>query len=276
MSYTNIVFAGGGNRCFWQAGFWQLASKHLDLKPNNIASVSAGSAISCAILADRIDETLASTLEVISTNTKNRYWSNALKGKNIHPHSELYRQIIYKAMDDSSLGKIQAGPTNDILLSEIPSWLGPRSAVLVGLTSYQLEKKLYQPVHPKFGRKLGFKSRFVPANECKSIEQLADTILSSSCTPPFTPLMFHQGSPVLDGGMVDNVPIHGVDTSKGKTLVLLSRPYKKLPGNDAVDYVQPLSPVPISSWDYTKPNEIIATFEQGKKDAEYYLAKMLQ
>jgi len=85
--FQNIVFAGGGNRCFWQAGLWQELAKHIDLAPTKIASVSAGSAISCAILANRIDETLNATMEVQAQNSKHRYWSHALPGKNIHPHS---------------------------------------------------------------------------------------------------------------------------------------------------------------------------------------------
>jgi len=269
--YTNIVFAGGGNRCFWQAGFWTEFSKEVELKPTAIASVSAGSAISSAILAGRIEETLAATVDVQAANSKNRYWSNALKGKNIHPHSELYRRIIHKALDHESLIKLQNAPSNRLLMAELPSWLGPRSAVLVGLMTYQLEKKLYQPVHPKWGRKVGFKSRFVEVNQCETVDALADLILCSSCTPPFTPIMRNRGDTVLDGGMVDNVPLHGVDTKKGKTLVLLSRPYKTLPKITNVDYAAPLQIVPVSGWDYTSPNDVIATFEQGKQDAQHYL-----
>lgn len=271
--YTNIVFAGGGNRCFWQAGFWTEFSKEVALNPKSIASVSAGSAISCAILADRIEETLAATIEVQERNSKNRYWSNAFKGKNVHPHSELYRKIIHKALDQESVSKLQQATTNRLLLAELPRWLGARSGVLVGLASYQLEKKLYQPVHPNWGRKVGFKSRFVEANQCQTVDELADLILCSSCTPPFTPIMRHKGSTVLDGGMVDNVPLHGVNIQEGRTLVLLSRPYKNLPTKPNVDYAAPLQTVPVSGWDYTSPNDVIATFEQGKHDAKHYLKR---
>lgn len=272
--YTNLVFAGGGNRCFWQAGFWEAFSERVETNPSTIASVSAGSAISCAIFAGRIKETLEATIEVQSQNKKNRYWSRALQGKNVHPHAELYRKIVAKAIDEKSLLSLQSGPTNRVLLAELPPFLGPRSSVALGLISYQLEKKLFHPVHPRFGAKLGFRSRFIAANTCTSVDELCDLILSSSCTPPFTPIMKHQGVPVLDGGMVDNVPLHGINQASGKTLVMLSRPYARLPSKTSVDYVAPRAPVSVSSWDYTSPNLVLATYEQGKQDALLYLKEM--
>ena len=272
--YDNLVFAGGGNRCFWQAGFWEEFSRHVDASPSNIASVSAGAAISCAIFAGKTRETLEATMEVQGANPKNRYWSRALKGENVHPHSELYRRIIHKALDQECLQTLKQGPRNQVLLAEIPSWLGPRSAVMVGMLAYQLEKKLLHPVHPQWGRKVGFRSRFVEANLCNSVDELADLILSSSCTPPFTPIMRHKGDVVLDGGMVDNVPVHGVDTTKGKTLVLLSRPYDALPKLANIHYVAPSQKLPIDSWDYTSPDKVLQTYEQGKSDAKGYLKAM--
>lgn len=272
--YDNLVFAGGGNRCFWQAGFWDEFTRHVEVKPSNIASVSAGSAISCAIFAGRTEETLEATMEVQNTNHKNRYWSRALKGKNVHPHSELYRKIIHRALDEESLQTLKKGPTNNILLAEIPNCLGPRSAVLVGMLAYQLEKKIRHPVHPTWGRKIGFRSRFVTANSCDTVDELANLILSSSCTPPFTPIMRHKGDVVLDGGMVDNVPVHGVKTPNAKTLVLLSRPYTSLPTTPNIHYVAPSKKPPIDSWDYTSPDKVLQTFEQGKTDAKRHLRAM--
>ena len=37
-----VVFAGGGNRCYWQGGFWEAASPLLGLRPGTLVGVSAG------------------------------------------------------------------------------------------------------------------------------------------------------------------------------------------------------------------------------------------
>lgn len=274
MTINSLVFAGGGNRCFWQAGFWHTYTQEVEVKPKAIASVSAGSAVSCALFAGKILETLEITKEVMSRNAKNRYLSNLFSDEPVYPHSHLYRHIIHQAINENDLEKLRQGPENRILLAHIPAWLGPCSAVLVGLGAYQLEKKLSHPVHPVLGRKLGFRSEFVMANQAQSIAELSDIILSSSCTPPFTPIMYRHGKPVLDGGLVDNVPVHGVDNEPGQMLVLLSRPYKQLPNIPNRTYIQPSKPVPAVSWDYTNPEAVQATFDQGVEDAKRYLQHM--
>jgi predicted acylesterase/phospholipase RssA len=271
MIFENVVFAGGGNRCFWQAGFWLTVRDYLDADPKHIASVSAGSAISCALFSHKFEEVYENTLKVMTDNKKNRYWNNLLNSEPIHPHNKLYRHIIETSLDEESLKVLHKGPKNHILVAHIPSWLGPKTATLIGISAYQLEKKLFHPVHPKFGRALGFKSEFIAAQECKTLTELTDLIISSSCTPPFTPLMYQSGKAVLDGGMIDNIPVHGVNNFPGHTLVLCSRPYKNLPTIDGRTYIAPSNPVAVNSWDYTNPEAIKITFNQGKEDALLFL-----
>ena len=267
----NVVFAGGGNRCFWQAGFWRTVTKDLPIQPKRIASVSAGSAISSALFSGKFEETFEITKEVMSRNAKNRYLENLLNKNPVYPHSVLYREIIMRSINNEALRTLQTGPENRILVAHLPPYLGPRSSVLLGIGAYQMEKMLLKPVHPKLGRALGFSSEFLSNKDCNSVEALADAILSSSCTPPFTPLMYRHGKPVLDGGMVDNVPVHGVAHESGKTLVLLSRPYKKLPQTGERIYVQPSQPVPVKSWDYTSPEKVSETYALGVKDGFAFL-----
>ena len=271
MLFNNVVFAGGGNRCFWQAGFWQSIENELEKQPENIASVSAGSAISCSLFSGCFDTVYETTLDVMAKNKKNRYWTNLLSPQPIHPHETLYRYIIDKSIDAEGLSKLHTGPKNHILLANIPSWLGPRSSTFVGISAYQLEKKLFHPVHPRLGRKLGFTSQFVTVQECQTVRSLNDLILSSSCTPPLTPLMYRAGKPVLDGGMIDNIPIHGVSAYPGNTLVLCSRPYKKFPTIEGRTYVAPSRPVPAKSWDYTNPKAVQETYLLGKQDGLNFL-----
>ena len=271
MKFENIVFAGGGNRCFWQAGFWQTISEQLDQAPDHIASVSAGAAISCALFSGKFELVYNNTLKVVSENKKNRYWQNLLTKDPIHPHSTLYRHIIETSIDEIGLETLHKGPKNHILVAHIPKYLGPRASTILGISAYQLEKKIFKPVHPKFGKSLGFKSEFIDVQNCATVAELSDVILSSSCTPPFTPLMFRSGKAVLDGGMIDNIPVHGIDNYPGKTLVLCSRPYKKLPSITNRVYVAPSKPVPVSSWDYTNPEAIKLTYSQGMQDAITFL-----
>ena len=210
----------------------------------------------------------------MTDNKKNRYWKNLFNSKPIHPHNHLYRYIIETAIDQEGLNALQQGPKNHILVAHIPSWLGPKSATLIGISAYQLEKKLFHPVHPKSGKALGFKSEFIKVQDCQTVNDLCNLIISSSCTPPFTPLMYQSGKAVLDGGIIDNIPVHGVSHFPGRTLVLCSRPYDNLPKITERIYLAPSKPVAVSSWDYTNPEAIRDTYQQGKEDALSFLESL--
>lgn len=267
----HAVFAGGGNRCFWQAGFWNSIAEALNLKPQIFISVSAGSAISSAIIANRMMETLQVTRRMIEKNAYNHRWQNLVKGEPVFPHERIYRQIVTEVLQGEGLEKLKAGPENLIAITRIPKWLGARSATALGLGAYQLEKKLKHPVHPIAGKKLGFTAEFISTHHQTSLTDVANLILASSCTPPFTPLMYWNNRPALDGGLVDNVPVHGIKKPESPTLVLLSRPYPQLPTHPNRIYVQPSQKVPVKAWDYTNPEGIQETFDQGRRDGDQFL-----
>lgn len=271
-SIRQVVFAGGGNRCFWQAGFWSSVAARTGLAPERAVAVSAGSALACAIFAGRVEQALALTCQAMAANARNRYWGNLWKNEPVFPHAAIYRGILLDALDEGALRQLHQGPELLVEITRFPTWMSAISAVLLGLGAYQLEKHLFHPVHPSWGRRLGFRPEFVPVGDCIDTDSLADLILASSCTPPFTPLMRWQGQPALDGGLVDNVPVSPTAGRPGPTLVLLSRPYRNLPRIAGRLYVQPSQPVPVSAWDYTDPQAVEATFRQGQRDGELFLA----
>ncbi|MGI9024564.1 MAG: patatin-like phospholipase family protein [Burkholderiaceae bacterium] len=45
--FEQVVFAGGGNRCWWQAGWWDVVAPAISLKPRVIAGVSAAAPTAC-------------------------------------------------------------------------------------------------------------------------------------------------------------------------------------------------------------------------------------
>jgi len=40
--FDAVVFAGGGNRCYWQGGFYEAAAPRLGLEPKLVVGASAG------------------------------------------------------------------------------------------------------------------------------------------------------------------------------------------------------------------------------------------
>jgi len=78
---------------------------------------------------------------------------------------------------------------------------------------------------------------------------------------------------VLDGGIIDGVPVEGVEPARS-TLVLLTRrfPDAALPRVAGRTYVQPSEAIPIETWDYASPDGVRATFELGARDGRAFAA----
>ena len=270
--FESAVFAGGGNRCFWQAGFWAEAAPALELSPRVVAGVSAGATIASIALAGRTDETLRWFKAATAQNPRNFYPWNPLRGRPLFPHYAMYRAAILHALDPAAIGALHGGPDVRVLLARPPRWAGPRLAVAFGFGLYEIEKRVLAPVHPTWGVRAGFDAEVVSVRDCATPDDLADLLIASSCTPPFTPVQLRGGRPALDGGLVDNVPVAALDAAPGPTLVLLTRRYDPLrlasiPGRT---YVQPSDALPVSKWDYTSPDHIQATFDLGRRDGERF------
>lgn len=280
--FDQVVLAGGGNRCWWQAGFWHVLNEKIPQTPKKLIAISAGAATACLFYArpgkSGAEWGLNYYAQALDKVRKNANWANLFSSDPVFPHHQIYRAAL-KNILGGRFDLIKKGPEIEIGLAKTPRWLGPRLSVAVGLTVYNLEKYFKKSLHPTLGKTIGFTREFIRAQDCASEDDLIELILQSSCTPPFTPVMYRDGQAVLDGGLVDNVPIDGLSLSlegspRSKVLVLLTRRYsqpdhfvKELPGL-RLTYIQPSHPVPISSWDYAHHELMPLTYQQGRADAE--------
>ncbi len=273
--FEQVVFAGGGNRCWWQAGFWDIVAPKIGLQPRIIGAVSAGAATACMLYANRSEDVLAYYQSRLATNRRNAHWGNLFRsGERVFPHARLYREALKAVLGGEHFRRMRdTAPEIRIQFSRLPRRLGPRTAVGVGLLAYNIEKYWKQSLHPQFGRRLGFTSEVVRVQDCASDDDLVSLLVASSCTPPFTPIEYRNGRPTLDGGLVDNVPVDTVEKGRS-TLVLVTRRYPKRPMvfvHKGRLYVQPSRKVPVSSWDYTDPAGMALTYQQGRGDGELFL-----
>lgn len=272
-SVDALVLAGGGCRCFWQAGFLEVVAPEIELRPAEVAAVSAGSAMACMVFGDAVEEGLAYFLERTERNERNVYPGNLWGDEPVFPHERIYRDTILHACDAAAFSRLRDGPDIRVLLSRPPAWLGPLGGVAVGFLVYETEKRLSPSVHPTLTQQLGFEPDVVSIEACATPLELAELVLHSSCTPPFTPIYERNGRPVLDGGLVDNVPVKALTPRVTKVLVLLTRrsPREAIPESDDRLYVQPSQPIPIDKWDYASPDLVRATLDLGRRDGEAFL-----
>jgi predicted acylesterase/phospholipase RssA len=271
LHFENVVFSGGGNRCFWQAGFWSVAAAALKLRPSGVAAVSAGSAVACALFSGTFDRGFVGYKQAVAANARNIYLRNLLREKPVFPHGHMYREAILGSIDASALSRLHRGPEIRVLISCPPQWASQRMAMLLGALAFGLDAWDGDAVHSSAGRRVGFKPLYVSVRECATPEALADLIIASSCVPPLTPQARRNGRALFDGGLVSNVPTDGVGKRKGETLVLLTRTFTKLPSIVGHTYVQPSQPIPVGAWDYTNDAAVQSTFDLGRRDGEMFV-----
>jgi hypothetical protein len=275
-----ITFAGGGSRSFYQLGFFRVFGERLLPRVGAMATCSAGACIATLLMSGRAAEAEEFWKWRRQGVTKNFEWRWALQGRRPTPHLPIYRETLLAAYKDGGFERIRSQPFPILVLATaFPQRVHPLAAVALGLTAYSLEKATRKEMlHPTWGRYLGFKPRAYDARQCETPEALADLVLASSATPPFTPLGAIAGESLLDGGVVDNAPAFLVDDVPGikKSLVLLTRPYP----DAAVGrkghrlYIAPRKPVPVERWDYTRPDLVDATIAQGHEESAHHRAAL--
>ena len=277
--FKSVVFAGGGNRCFWQLGFWDTVSQGLGLKPDVVAGVSAGAAMAALVMSGTSDPGLRLLKEAIAANRKNFYFSNIFRKAPVFPHHMIYRNTLCGAIDDAALEKIKEGPDVRVMFAHPPLLLGAIMGTMIGLSAFLIEKHIKHPVHSVLASKIGYTPEVVRLNDCNRVEELVDLVMCSSCSPPFVPVHRNNGRVALDGGILDNVPVSviGEDAAKGDILVLLPRrhAYKYIPRVRGRIYVQPSSDPAIAKFDFTDAVALQKTYDLGRRDGELFVKQYL-
>ncbi|MDQ9782759.1 patatin-like phospholipase family protein, partial [Serratia marcescens] len=75
-AFDQMVFAGGGNRCWWQAGWWDVVQPELSLAPRVITGISAGASTACMLHAWNSAELMDYYAETLRHNKRNAHWGN--------------------------------------------------------------------------------------------------------------------------------------------------------------------------------------------------------
>ncbi|MEM7136477.1 MAG: patatin-like phospholipase family protein [Myxococcota bacterium] len=271
MVFRNAVFAGGGSRCFWQLGFWEGAiGAGLELRESVkfIGSTSAGCAMATAAVLDRSRDALDLFKEMTRKNPANIHWQNInpFRDAPLLPHARMYREALRVLVDPSDLPALKRIPVH-FLMSGSPQWVRGRASTVLGFSIYALEQTLLNPIHSSWPARAGYRPLVGRVADCETPDELVEMILAASCIPPVLPGGRHRDEPVLDGGLIDNVPTLLAEDQPGHTLVLMSQRYEtELPVRPATTYVQPSRMITIDKFDYANPEGLQATFELGVED----------
>jgi predicted acylesterase/phospholipase RssA len=264
--FKYLVLQAGGTKCAWQAGFLTALEAEGSFRPEAISAVSASSAVACAMVCRRLEFAVDCFKAAIARNAKNIYLSHLFTRQRVFPHALIYCEGLLRAFDEGALEKLHAGPDIQVLVARTSPKVPGFAGVSIGLSLCAIRCLVKHRWYQRVEERLGLCREFVSVKGCATPSQLADLVLASSCTPPFTPWYSLHGRPVLDGGLIEDTPLSGLPQKAGRTLVLLTAKGIAIKSSAEVVYAEPSERLQISSWDYTDPKQIDDLYELGKKD----------
>ncbi len=267
-----VTLAGGGNRAFFQLGLLNQWWGALGPRVGAMSTCSAGACVAVIYFGGRQRETLDYWLQRRAHVTRNLDWSRLLFGERPTPHFPVYRDTLAFALAEGGLERVRAQPFPVMALAAAPPHGLPLPlAVPLGLGAYSLERWCHPGrLHPGSGRRLGFEPVTKDLRECESAAEVANWVMASSATPPFTPVGVVNGRRVLDGGLVDNAPAFVADDLgpwRGHLVVMTRKYPDPVMGRHGHRwYLCPSVVPPADRWDYTKPERVMATITLGEAD----------
>jgi predicted acylesterase/phospholipase RssA len=277
-----ITFAGGGTKSFYQLGLMSRWRKLLLPKVGLLAACSAGAFSAALLLSEREESVEQYWLEKYAGKVKNFDWRRLIAGQKPTPHESVYRDLLMHAFADGGFERIRSQPFPILILTTaFPAGMPSLIAMPLGLLAYNLLSiNRTKRFHAPYNRLVGIEPLIFDARECSSPLELADLIIASSATPPFTATGKSGKRCLLDGGIINHVPAYLSDNAPEIThhLVLLTSKNNKEyePRKGKWLFLAPSKQVKINTWDFSKPDLIKALTLQGESDADFYYPRLME
>ena len=272
-----LAFAGGGNRCWWQAGLLTQLQAYGARLPVSLVGTSAGAAIAASFLAGSTATALQSCQRLYAANAQLLDWRGLTRLQLNFAHQTVYPAWLAAFVNEDHFKAIQSASSRLLVAVTRPArGLGLAGSVAAGTLAYLLDKKLFHNIHPALPRFMGLKQAFFDLQDCKTAKEAQITLQAAAAAPPFMSGVHLQGGWAFDGGYTDNAPIPAQTAGeKASTLALLTRHYPDKPSLFEVHgrtYWQPSRKVPVSTWDCRPSTTVDDAFALGQDDAKRALA----
>jgi len=274
-----LAFAGGGNRCWWQAGVTAYALDAGLRLPSMLVGTSAGAAMAASCMTVGPKAALDSCERLFAENDRMFHWRSMARMRLHFAHQQTYPAWIASIVDASTFPMVALAPQKlQVAVSRPAALLGRHGSIAAATLAYIVDKKLAHSIHPRLPRFLGLKQQFFGLHQCDSHESARALLNASAAAPPLTHPVILEGQWAFDGGYMDNAPLPSQSArERERTLVLLTRHYPRRPDvftHDNRTYWQPSRRIPVSTWDCTARSTVRQAFDLGYEDGRRQLERL--
>jgi Patatin-like phospholipase len=268
-----LVFAGGGNRCWWQGGFMETLMQQGFALPKTLVGTSAGAGVAASLITEAPSVALAGCENLYAKENSifNRHTRS-------FAHDYIYPAWLESFLDDRHVAHIKQSTTRLQVAVTLPArWLGLHGTVLAGTLAYMVDKHISHSIHPKLPKRLGLRQAFEWLDAPATAQAMRQLLSAAGAAPPFMPPVRLSSGWAIDGGFTDNAPIPvQTQLEASQTLVLLTRFYAKLPmlfSWQGRSYMQASRVIPVATFDCTHKATVRDAFGLGIDDANHLLAQ---
>jgi predicted acylesterase/phospholipase RssA len=275
LAFEQLVFSGGGTRCFWHGGFLEVVAPAIHLHPERVVGVSGGALSAAAMItgrAQRLKDVMIERFEAVDSNID----LNAIpEGDSITPHQRIYRDIVASVLDDDEARRrVAEGPAFQVQIGHPPSRAAPRASTIPLFTIYEAEKHIRGTPHLRWCQAAGLRAELVDARRAARDGRLCELICAAAVIPPVFKIAVWDGEQVIDSGMADKAPMP--EPNRGRTMILLTDDFPNTPSHPDRLYVAPSRETPADKIDFTDPAKLRKTWELGRRDGEAFLERHLE
>jgi predicted patatin/cPLA2 family phospholipase len=270
-NFDTLVFAGGGNRCWWSAGIITHLLDHGWKLPPLLIGTSAGAGIATALITSSARDAIASCKRLYEQNEQLVDWRLLTRLKLKFAHQHIYPTWLESFTSDHHIDRLRSASSELMVAITRPSkFLGLSGSLVAGSIAYMADKKIANSIHPRFPRYLGLRQEFLNLKSAVNGQAARVLLQAAAAAAPFMLAQRINGGWGFDGGYADNAPIPPqTEEQKAKTLVLLTRHYPGLPAIfqwNRRTYWQPSQKVPVSTWDCRPGTTVDDAFDLGLRD----------
>jgi hypothetical protein len=117
--YAGLAFAGGGNRCYWQGGFYETVAPRIGLKPKRVVGASAG-ALAMLYTALGLGPYVRQRVhEAFLGRASEMDWAGFRKGGRLFPVGDLYHVMLTDLFTAERLAQLQTQADFRIAVAEV-------------------------------------------------------------------------------------------------------------------------------------------------------------
>jgi len=268
-----IGFAGGGNRCYWQGGFWEAFNGLIPQKPDYFVALSAGAYQCCFNIIGKGQEVRGRAFAIADELNDNLDWSRLKEGRSPFVVGKMFREFLAEVFDEQALAALQQAPEICIQFSHPLSWMPASLAAFGAISAYQIEKLVTGGTYSQAGRYLGLSPSWLSTHAIKTPAELVDALMATSSVPPFMPVGQVNGRVALDGGLVDNPPtllLSKTEAQGGRTLILSTRFGRRLPSSGLRTVVGPSQDLKVDKFAINDAAGLKEAYHLGLKDGEAF------